>query len=324
MKNKEMIVVSGGAGFIGSCLVRHLNDNGMDNIVVVDNIASTEKWKNLCGKRFSDILHKNDFFQWLKGKERSIRAFFHLGACSSTTELDANYLLENNYRYTKKLAEIALEYDIRFIYASSAATYGDGELGFSDDHGQLEKLSPLNMYGYSKHLFDLWLKQNGLLERVVGLKYFNVFGPNEYHKGKMASVILTMVPSVLNTGKICLFKSDTPQFEDGGQMRDFIYVKDVVKMTAAFLDNAVCGIYNVGLGQANTWNSLAKAVFKALNVHPEIEYIDMPLELKGKYQNYTCADMDKWNKHNLMRPEFSLESSVLDYVRNHLHPKRYW
>ncbi len=320
-----MIVVTGGAGFIGSCLVRHLNNLGITNIVIVDNLAKTEKWKNLVGKSFSDVLHKDQFFSWLEGKGRKIEAIFHLGACSSTVETDADYLLRNNYQYSKHLAQFALDHNIRFVYASSAATYGEGDLGFSDDHSTLERYQPLNMYGYSKHLFDLWLKQNDLLSKVVGLKYFNVFGPNEYHKGRMASVLLKWVPDALNTGKIRLFKSNDPRFGDGNQVRDFIYVKDVAKMTASFLDNELTGIYNVGLGQANTWNSLAKAVIKAVKKDVHLEYVDMPADLVGKYQNYTCADMSKWKQATcLPMPQNSFEECVIDYVTNHILPNKHW
>src|SRR5262245_26806093 len=225
---RQHIIVTGGAGFIGSGVIRHLNDKGHFNIIVVDELAKTDKWKNLVGKQFVDFIPKHQLFDWLKGREDEIRAFIHLGACSSTVETDASYLLENNYRYTVRLAEYALKNRQRFIYASSAATYGDGEKGFSDAHETLEGYHPLNMYGYSKHLVDLWLKREGLLKEVVGLKYFNVFGPNEYHKGRMASAITHILPSARREGQIRLFKSSDPKaFGDGEQKRDFIYVKDV-------------------------------------------------------------------------------------------------
>ena len=194
--NSKAIIVTGGAGFIGSCVVRHLNDQGFSNIVVVDNLGTSEKWKNLVGKKVADVLHKSTLFEWLKGREQDIQGIIHLGACSSTVELDANYLLENNYRYTLQLAEYALKNDIRFIYASSAATYGDRVTNFSDDHSGLHDLAPLNMYGFSKHLFDLWALEQGVLDKITGLKYFNVYGPNEYHKGRMTSAIVRMVPEV--------------------------------------------------------------------------------------------------------------------------------
>ncbi len=317
----KYIIVTGGAGFIGSGVVRILNDQGFKNIVVVDNLGCTDKWKNLVRKKVLDVLHKDDLFEWLKGRERDIEAFLHLGACSSTVERDANYLLENNYRYSVQLAEYALTNEHRFIYASSAATYGDGSLGFSDDHSTLESYEPLNMYGFSKHLFDLWLKEQNLLDKVVGLKYFNVYGPNEFHKGRMASAVLKMVPDALKKGKISLFKSSEPEkYEDGGQMRDFIYVKDAAKMTVQFLTNDQTGIFNVGTGKPETWNALAQSVIKALDRPVEIEYVSMPEDLIGKYQNYTCADMHKFP----FQPEFTLEAAVKDYVQNYILPERYW
>jgi ADP-L-glycero-D-manno-heptose 6-epimerase len=321
----KYIVVTGGAGFIGSCVIRMLNDRGMKNIIVVDRLGSSEKWKNLVGKNFLDILEKDSLFSWLEGKQRDIEAFIHLGACTSTIETDASYLLENNYRYSVRLAEYALEHGHRFIYASSAATYGDGSLGFSDHHETLEILEPLNMYGYSKHLFDLWLKNQKLLDKVVGLKYFNVYGPNESHKGRMASVILKMVPDALNTGKIFLFKSSEPEkFPDGGQVRDFIYVKDVAAMTLQFLESDVNGIFNIGTGKEQTWKELAESVMLALELPISIEYIDMPKDLLGKYQNYTRADMAKSMQHQLFTPEFSLEEGVRDYVCSYLLPQKRW
>jgi ADP-L-glycero-D-manno-heptose 6-epimerase len=321
---EKIILVTGGSGFIGSCLVRHLNTLGKDRIVIVDNLRDGDKWKNMVGKRFLDVIHKNDLFTWLIGKEKEIEAIIHLGACSSTVETDCNYLLENNYRYSVKLADFAIKNGIRFIYASSAATYGNGVLGFSDDHANLEKFMPLNMYGYSKHLFDLWLKRRDLLNKVVGLKFFNVFGPNEYHKGRMSSAIIKMVPETLKKGSISLFKSNDPAIKDGEQVRDFIYVKDVVMMTAAFLENDFTGIYNIGCGVANSWKDLAKAVMKALDAPLRIEYNEMPADLQGKYQNYTKADMDKWEKAGLPFPKYSLEDAVKDYICNYLLKLNYY
>lgn len=322
----QSVVITGAAGFIGSGVVRHLNDQGMDNLVLVDHLGRSEKWKNLVGKRFIDIIDKSQFFDWLKGRESSIKAFIHLGACSSTVETDASYLLENNYRYSLRLADYALTHGLRFIYASSAATYGDGTLGFSDDESQMETLEPLNMYGYSKQLFDLWLKKQGLLNQVVGLKYFNVFGPNEAHKDRMASAIVRLLPAAQKDGVVHLFKSSEPEkYADGGQQRDFIYVKDVARMTCAFLFNKSTGIYNIGSGNATTWNQLASAVFKAIDKPPKIEYFAMPNDLIGKYQNYTCADMTKTNQ--VLKDEadtLSIEDSVGDYVRNHLLKGKSW
>ena len=322
----QMIVVTGGAGFIGSCVVKTLNDMSAANIVIVDNLGTSEKWKNLVGKNFVDVLHKNDLFTWLQGRQNDIKAFIHLGACSSTTELDANYLLENNYRYTLRLAEYALAHDIRFIYASSAATYGGGEQNFSDEHAGLESLHPLNMYGYSKHLFDLWAYRQGVLDKLVGLKYFNVYGPNEYHKGRMCSAIVRMVPQVLNEGYVSLFASDRPdEYPDGEQKRDFIYVKDVARMTCAFLHNNAGGIFNIGTGEAISWNRLAKAVFLALDTPTNIQYIEMPKDLQGKYQYFTQANV---NKAKTLLQEQAVptrfEDAVKDYVTNYLMLNARW
>lgn len=322
----KLIVVTGGAGFIGSAVIRYLNNKGMNNIIVVDDLGKSEKWKNLVGKKFFDILDKRQLFQWLEGRQDEVEAFIHLGACTSTVETDAHYLLENNYRYTVQLAEYALNHDKRFIYASSAATYGDGTQGFSDDETQLDSLEPLNMYGLSKQLFDLWAKRVGALDQLVGLKFFNVFGPNEYHKGRMASAITHILPTARKEGVIRLFKSSEPEkFSDGDQKRDFVYVKDVVRMTCAFLENDAVGIYNIGNGIAGTWNQVARAVFKALGMPANIQYIDMPTDLLGKYQNYTCADMQKTRK--VLGPAANcmpLEDSVVEYVTNYLLPQKTW
>jgi ADP-L-glycero-D-manno-heptose 6-epimerase len=317
----QLIVVTGAAGFIGSCTVKHLNDQGMANLVLVDDIKKTEKWKNLLNKKCIDFISRNDLFQWLEGREKDVQAFIHLGACSDTMENDGNYLMENNFRYTVRLAEYAMKHGQRFIYASSAATYGDGALGFIDDHAGLEELRPLNLYGFSKYYFDLWAKQQGILDKIVGLKYFNVFGPNENHKGRMASMVYKMLPIVQNEGRIRLFKSSQPQlFADGDQCRDFIYVKDAVRMTCDFLENELNGIFNIGTGETTTWNALAKAVFKALDKPTQIEYIDMPSDLVKQYQNYTCADMVKYQKQTKAAAicKYTIEEAVADYVKNYL------
>jgi ADP-L-glycero-D-manno-heptose 6-epimerase len=322
----RLIVVTGGVGFIGSGVLAHLNAQGFKNIVVVDHLGNSAKWKNLVGKCFVEVLDKHQLFGWLQGRQDTVQAFVHLGACSSTVEMDASYLLENNYRYTVNLAEYALQHGQRFIYASSAATYGDGALGFSDDEERLQTLAPLNMYGYSKHLFDLWAKNQGVLDKLVGLKYFNVFGPNEYHKGRMASAVTHLLPSAKKDGLVRLFKSSEPSlFADGEQKRDFIYVKDAVRMTCAFLKNDANGVYNVGCGMAGSWNDVANAVFEAIAMPVNIQYIDMPADLIGKYQNYTCADMYKTKKVLGKDAEcMPLKDAIIEYVRNYLSQGKTW
>lgn len=322
----QLIILTGGAGFIGSHVIRHLNDKGITNIVIFDELRSTDKWKNLVGKKFIDILPKSTCFEWLKGKEKLIESFIHLGACSSTVERDASYLLENNYRFSVNLAEYALQHSHRFIYASSAATYGNGEKGFNDNDNELNTLRPLNMYGYSKHLFDLWLKNQGVLDQVTGLKYFNVFGPNEGHKGRMASTIFHMLPLVKKEKVVRLFMSSDPaKYKDGEQMRDFIYAKDAARMTCAFLNNHATGIYNIGSGNPDTWNNIAKYVFQALDLPSKIEYIPMPEDLLGKYQNYSAADMTKTRKAiGDAANTTHLNEAVSDYIKNHLLVDQTW
>lgn len=321
-----IVVVTGGAGFIASHVIRHLNKKGIFNIVIFDDLGKTEKWKNLLGKKFTDILPKAACFPWLVGKERQIKAFFHLGACTSTVETDASYLLENNYRFSVQLAEYAIRHGHRFIYASSAATYGNGEHGFSDSENDLMNLKPLNMYGMSKHLFDLWLQNQGLLNKVVGLKYFNVFGPNEGHKGRMASVIYQMTPVAKKEGTVRLFKSSEPEkYSDGGQMRDFVYVDDVAGMTVAFLSNGATGIFNIGSGKPTPWNSLVKDIFDALHLPTKIEYIPMPEDLIGKYQNYSSADMGKTKQVlGTLTETTPLNKAIREYVQDFLLRGRTW
>ncbi len=324
--DEPIVIVTGGVGFIGSCLVRNLNDAGVKNIILVDDLGKGIKWRNLLGKSFIDVLDKSQLFKWLEGKESAIGAIVHLGACTKTIEDDASYLLENNYRYTVNLAEYAFRNDIRFVYASSAATYGDGQQGFSDSYESLENLRSLNMYGMSKQLFDVWAKREGYLDKIVGLKFFNVFGPNEFHKGRMASAIVHVLPTIQKEGVIRLFKSSQPDlYCDGGQMRDFVYVKDVVRMICAFLSNGATGLFNIASGRAASWNDLAAAIFSALNLPLKIEYIPMPEDLIGKYQNYTCADMEKTRAAiGNIADCMTLEDSVKDYIQNYLLPDQIW
>jgi len=320
-----MIIVTGGAGFIGSAIVWELNKRGEDDILIVDSLGKSDKWKNLCSLRFSDYIEKDVFLEKILHESFfDVSALIHMGACSSTTERDARYLITNNYEYTKHLANYAHRHDVRFIYASSAATYGDGSQGYSDDESSIERLRPLNMYGYSKHLFDLWAKRNGMLDHIVGLKYFNVFGPNEYHKGDMRSVMIKAYEQIQADGKIRLFKSYRKEYADGEQMRDFLYVKDAVKMTLFFLEHPeINGIFNAGTGVARTWNALAKAVFAALELEPQIEYIDMPETLRNRYQYFTQADISKLQRVGYTVSPTSLEEAVRDYVQNYLQPQKH-
>ncbi len=316
-----MIVVTGGAGFIGSAVVWRLNQLGEDNIVIVDRLGESEKWKNLVGLKYADFFHKDSFIDMVleNAVPFQVEAVIHLGACSSTTEKDADYLMHNNFKYTQALAEYSLEKGVRFIYASSAATYGDGSAGYDDDESKLDDLRPLNMYGYSKHLFDLYAKREGLLNRIAGLKYFNVYGPNEYHKGDMRSVVHKAFGQIKETGKVKLFKSYKPEYKDGEQMRDFIYVKDAVDMTLFFLENKnVNGLFNVGTGKARTWNDLVTAIFAAMDKPVNIEYIDMPENLRNKYQYFTQAGMNKLLAAGYGNEISGIEKGVEDYVKNYL------
>jgi len=325
VKNDQIIVVTGAAGFIGSAVVRHLNDLGYTKLLLVDDIGTTIKWKNLLGKQFHDFISISDLFPYLEERVNEVGGIIHLGASSDTLEKDGDFIMENNFRYTQLLAEIALSHDIRFIYASSAATYGDGSLGFSDDIDRLEELRPLNLYGFSKHFFDLWAKQQGVFDKIVGLKYFNVFGPNENHKGHMASMVYKMLPKVADEGVVQLFKSTEPdRFGDGQQCRDFIYVKDVAKITCDFLFNNIGGLFNVGRGEPTTWNRLAEALFRSVGKEPNIQYIDMPEGLAKQYQNYTCADMKKYFASHKTALKYDIENGVEDYVQNHLIGDRRW
>jgi ADP-L-glycero-D-manno-heptose 6-epimerase len=321
-----MIIVTGGAGFIGSALIAALNKRGLTDILVVDRLGNDQRWKNLVNLRFADYIDKDDFLDMIAEDVLpfSAEAVFHLGACSSTTETDVSFLMNNNFEYTKQLAQWTADDNIRFIYASSAATYGDGSQGFSDDEEKLETLKPLNPYGYSKQLFDLWAKRNGLLDRIVGLKYFNVFGPNEYHKAEMRSFVLKAFEQINSNGRVRLFKSHRPDFKDGEQKRDFLYVKDAVDMTLFFFDNPkTAGIYNLGAGLARTWNDLAKAVFAAMGKSPNIEYIDMPDSVRNQYQYFTEADISKLRSTGYEKQITSLEEAAKDYVVHYLAKDEY-
>lgn len=321
-----MIIVTGGAGFIGSALVAGLNARGIDDILIVDVLGSDNRWMNLRKLRYADYIEADDFFEILAAGQTdwNVQAILHMGACSDTTETDATFLANNNYGCTKLLANWAAEAGIRFIYASSAATYGDGTKGFGDNENRLSDLLPLNMYGYSKHMFDLWAKRAGLLDTIVGLKYFNVFGPNEYHKAHMSSFVIKAFEQINDTGKVGLFKSYHPDYAHGSQERDFLYIKDAVDMTLFFLDNpSLAGIYNIGTGVTNTWNDLANATFEAMDKKPNIKYIDMPDELKDKYQYFTKADIGKMRKVGYDKSITTLPDAIKDYVQNYLTKNDY-
>lgn len=321
-----MILVTGGAGFIGSAIVAALNKRGIDDILIVDILGHDQRWKNLRRLRFIDYMEADDFSAMVAGEpmDWDIEAILHLGACSDTTETDCSFLVKNNFEFSKLLAGWAVEIDARFIYASSAATYGDGEQGFVDDHALSRSLLPLNMYGYSKQMFDQWCLRRGLLDQFVGLKYFNVFGPNEYHKAEMRSFVLKAFEQINTEGRVRLFKSHRPDYGDGQQLRDFIYVKDAVEMTLFFLDNPdLGGLFNVGTGNARSWDDLAKAVFAAMGKAPAIDYVDMPDTLRDKYQYFTQADISKLQAAGYAAPTTPLEDAVKDYVQNYLAKEEY-
>lgn len=318
-----MIIVTGGAGFIGSALVWKLNQTGISDIVIVDNLQTDDKYKNLIPLKFLDVFNKEDFGEMVANgffDKHKVETLYHLGACSSTTMLDVNYLMRNNYEYTKFLCDKCLDKDIRFVYASSAATYGDGSNGYKDDESMLGSLRPLNPYGYSKHIFDQWAQTNGLFNQIAGLKYFNVFGPNEYHKGDMRSIVNKVFYQIKDSGKARLFKSYSNQYPDGGQRRDFIYVKDAVDMTLFIGQNKIInGIFNIGTGKATSFNDFIKPVFKALDLPENIDYFDMPEHLQNRYQDFTQADMTKLRSAGYAASPTSIADAVSDYVSNYLN-----
>jgi ADP-L-glycero-D-manno-heptose 6-epimerase len=313
-----VIVVTGGAGFIGSCVVSVLNQRGIKDLIIVDNLSNELKKKNIEGKKYSAYYDKKDFIALIRADKlkEKVHCVIHMGACSSTTLQDVKYFNENNYEYTMSLSEWSLRKGARFIYASSAATYGDGTAGYKDDDATIRKCKPLNQYGESKQKFDLWALNRGLLNKIVGLKFFNVFGPNEYHKGDMRSVVSKTYDRVASEGKMSLFRSYHPDYQDGEQKRDFIYVKDTVDVILNFMDHPnINGIFNVGTGQARTWNDLANALFFAVGKPAKIDYVEMPEILRGKYQYFTQAEMDKLKKSGYKKSFLSLEASVADYVQ---------
>jgi ADP-L-glycero-D-manno-heptose 6-epimerase len=318
----QRILITGGAGFIGSAVVWALNQRGQENIIVTDRLTTDEKWKNLVALKFADYMDAGDLLDAVNNKAESLGKFdviFHLGANSATTERDAHHLMKNNFEYTKTLAHWAVSTGARFVYASSAATYGDGTQGMDDKLDDLSRLRPLNMYGYSKHLFDLYANRSGISKRIVGLKYFNVYGPNENHKGDMRSVVNKAFDQIRGTGQVQLFKSHRPDYRDGEQQRDFLYVKDAVNMTLFLADHPLSGgLYNLGSGEAHTWLQLVSAIFAALNLPPKIDFIDMPEHLRAKYQYHTCADISKLRALGYKEALTPLDAAVSDYVGNYL------
>lgn len=317
------IVVTGGAGLVGSAVLWALNRRGLENVLVVDRLDRSEKWKHLVPLRFADYLDADDFESRLEdGTDfADVRTIFHLGACSSTTENDAAYLMRNNYEYTKHLAHWSVARGTRLIYASSAATYGGLEDELSDE-ADLHALRPLNAYAFSKHLFDLYAARTGLSDAICGLKYFNVFGPNEDHKGEMRSMVQKAYEQIRESGSVRLFKSYRPEYRDGEQRRDFIYVKDAVDMTLHLAESGSTGLFNIGSGVAHTWRELIRPIFRALELPERIEFVEMPPALRGKYQYYTCARMERFRATGYDRQAAPLADAVTDYTVNYLIPNR--
>ena len=325
-----MILVTGAAGFIGSVIVKHLNDLGNENLLLCDHFEQGDKWKNLKGLKYSSFVQVEDLFTHeIWKKTGSLKAIYHMGACSDTTELNMDFLYKNNTEYTNRLLTLAAEKNIPIVYASSAATYGAGEQGYFDNHATLPTLQPLNKYGYSKQLSDEWiLKQKKKPKVWFGVKFFNVFGPHEYHKGKMSSVVFQSYHQIKEGGEVKLFKSHRPDYKDGEQLRDFVYVKDVVKamvelIAAGEKKPALSGIYNLGTGEARSFHDLVKGTFKAMGKKPKITFIDMPLELRNQYQYYTQAEMAKFKKALPKFKFMKLEDAISDYVGNHLMTEPY-
>lgn len=321
-----MIVVTGAAGFIGSCLVSKLNKEGFNNIVVVDDFSKTEKANNLEGKTIQAKVGRKDFIAWLKDFSKEVDFIYHIGARTDTTEFDKAIFDELNVNYSKAIWEICVEHQIPLVYASSAATYGLGEFGYKDDHSIIPSLKPLNPYGDSKNDFDIWvLEQTKFPPFWAGLKFFNVYGPNEYHKGRMASVIFHTFNQIQANGGMKLFRSHNPNYTDGGQLRDFVYVKDVVSVCLFLMnDKPTSGIYNLGSGKARTFLDLAKNTFKNVDKPENIDFIDTPIDIRDKYQYFTEADMSKLIGEGYKIPFHTLEEGVADYVTNYLVGSKYY
>ena len=321
-----MIIVTGAAGFIGSCLIAKLNELNFNYIIAVDDFSNEEKNKNLIGKKIKERVERNDFFQWLDQNNREVEFLFHIGARTDTTEFNKEIFDTLNVNYSKHVWEACVKYQIPLVYASSAATYGLGELGYDDNESEIHLLKPLNPYGDSKNDFDNWaLKQEEKPFFWAGLKFFNVYGPNEYHKSRMASVIWHAYRQILSNGSLKLFKSHKPEYQDGEQIRDFIYVKDLVDVCIFLMEHRKnSGIYNLGTGKARSFNDLGKSTFTALNKPVQINYIDTPLDIRDKYQYFTEANMKKLMDIGYTKPFYTLEEGVKDYVQNYLVKGLYW
>jgi ADP-L-glycero-D-manno-heptose 6-epimerase len=321
-----MIIITGAAGFIGSCLCAYLNEQGYNDIILVDDFSHPEKASNLLGKQFSQQIHRDNLFQFIDENQRFIQFVFHLGARTDTTEFDTEIFDRLNVNYSKNVWEKCVQYGLPLVYASSAATYGLGELGYNDSHEIVDDLKPLNPYGISKNDFDSWaLKQEEAPYFWAGLKFFNVYGPNEYHKGRMASVIFHAFNQISKTGKMNLFRSHNPEFTDGGQMRDFVYVKDLVQVCEFLMHHRKdSGLYNLGTGKARTFKDLVSATFSAMRQEENIGFIDTPLDIRDKYQYFTEANMQKLHSIGYSKPFYELEAGVADYVKNYLFTTSYY
>jgi ADP-L-glycero-D-manno-heptose 6-epimerase len=326
MQQQDMIVITGAAGFIGSFLVGYLNRQGFTNLVLVDDFDVPSKQMNLAEKDFAMQIHREKFFEWCHANPGIIKHILHLGARTDTTEMDYEVHKKWNLDYSKEVWKICVSQGIPLVYASSAATYGNGEHGYNDDHTVVDQLTPLNPYGLSKQEFDQWaLQQASAPPFWAGVKFFNVYGPNEYHKGRMASVIFHSFYQVRDKGSVRLFRSHNPAYTDGGQMRDFVYVKDVVSMcTWLMTHQPESGLYNIGSGQARTFIDLVNAIFDTLNIDPQIDFIDTPEDIRDKYQYFTEANMAKIRHAGYDLPSYSLEAGVRDYITEYLQDSRYY
>lgn len=321
-----MIIVTGAAGFIGSCLVSKLNQEGFHDLILVDDFSNADKMKNLHEKKYTTTIHRDEFIQWLKKNQRLVQFIFHMGARTDTTEMNKEIFDRLNLEYTQALWNICVEFGLPLVYASSAATYGLGEFGYADKEESIPQLKPLNPYGESKNEFDKWaLRQSRKPYFWAGLKFFNVYGPNEYHKGRMASVIFHAYKQIQEKGFVKLFRSHHPDYKNGEQLRDFVYVKDVVEVCYFLMHHRKnSGIYNLGSGKARTFLDLANNTFKALAKESKIEFIDTPLDIRDKYQYFTEATMHKLKSIGYSKPFTSLEEGVKDYVQNYLKGTNYY